>query len=170
MQIHPPELSDAFVPIEGLVRYDGKGDVVIPGTEVLHCHVRDFWSTDPLMSSSIFPKTMARNRFDALTSAMHYANNEEERQEGDRLFKLHSILDVLDETFKTVFVPNKNVSVDESLWAFKRCYHALQYNPSKRARRGLKVYKFCSSDGPKAGYTAASTSTWGKIVGNSPRA
>ncbi|XP_037773462.1 piggyBac transposable element-derived protein 4-like [Penaeus monodon] len=109
---------------------------------------REWWSTDPLMSSSVFAKTMTRDRYDALTSALHFAAE-------DRLWKLRPVLDVLESTYRSVFVPNKNVTVDESLWAFKGCHHAIQYNPSKRARRGLKVYKLCSSDGPEAGYTAA---------------
>ncbi|XP_037774642.1 piggyBac transposable element-derived protein 4-like [Penaeus monodon] len=109
---------------------------------------REWWSTDPLMSSSVFAKTMTRDRYDALTSALHFAAE-------DRLWKLRPVLDVLESTYRSVFVPNKNVTVDESLWAFKGCHHTIQYNPSKRARRGLKVYKLCSSDGPEAGYTAA---------------
>ncbi|XP_047487916.1 piggyBac transposable element-derived protein 4-like isoform X1 [Penaeus chinensis] len=116
---------------------------------------RDLWSTDPLMCSSVFPKTMSRDRFDILSSALHFANNEGEHSAEDWLWKLRPVIDVLDSTYRSVFVPRKNVTVDESLWAFKGRHQALQYNPSKRARRGLKVYKLCSSDGPEAGYTAA---------------
>ncbi|XP_037787732.1 piggyBac transposable element-derived protein 4-like [Penaeus monodon] len=116
---------------------------------------REWWSTDPFMSSSVFPKTMTRDRYDALTSALHFADNEGEHAAEDRLWKLRPVLDVLESTYRSAFVPNKNVTVDQSLWAFKGRHHALQYNPSKRAQRGLKVYKLCSSDGPEAGYTAA---------------
>ncbi|XP_037804848.1 piggyBac transposable element-derived protein 2-like [Penaeus monodon] len=116
---------------------------------------REWWSTDPLMSSSVFAKTMTRDRYDALTSALHFADNEGEHPAEDRLWKLRPVLDVLESTYRSAFVPNKNVTVDESLWAFKGRHHALQYNPSKRARRGLKVYKLCSSNGPEAGYMAA---------------
>nr|XP_027217915.1 piggyBac transposable element-derived protein 4-like [Penaeus vannamei] len=105
--------------------------------------MRDFWSRDPLMSSAIFPQTMSRDRFDQLTEALHFADNQAERQADDRLWKLRPVVDV----------PNKVASIDESLWAFKGRHQALQFVPNKRARRGIKVYKLCSSLGPEAGYT-----------------
>ncbi|XP_063587042.1 piggyBac transposable element-derived protein 2-like [Penaeus indicus] len=40
---------------------------------------RDFWSTDPLMSSSVFARTMTRDRFDTLTSALHFADRRARR-------------------------------------------------------------------------------------------
>ncbi|XP_047469609.1 piggyBac transposable element-derived protein 4-like [Penaeus chinensis] len=107
------------------------------------------------MCSSVFPKTMTRDRFDILSSTLHFANNEGEHSAEDWLWKLRPVIDVLDSPYRSVFVPRKNVTVDESLWVFKGRHQALQYNPSKRARRGLKVYKLCSSDGPEAGYSAA---------------
>lgn len=60
-----------------------------------------------------------------------------------------------EQAFTSVFIPNKTINVDESLWAFKGHHHALQYMPRKRAKRGIKVYKLCSSKGPEAGYTTA---------------
>ncbi|XP_047478497.1 piggyBac transposable element-derived protein 4-like [Penaeus chinensis] len=111
---------------------------------------------------------MSRDRFDILTSALHFANNEGEHSAEDRLWKLRPVIDVLDSTYRSVFVPRKNVTVDESLWAFKGRHQALQYNPSKRARRGLKVYKLCSSDGPEAGYTAAFNIYMGQDRGEFP--
>ncbi|XP_037782728.1 piggyBac transposable element-derived protein 4-like [Penaeus monodon] len=53
---------------------------------------REWWSTDPLMSSSVFAKTMTRDRYDALTSALHFADNEGEHPAEDRLWKLRPVL------------------------------------------------------------------------------
>lgn len=130
--------------------------------------MRDFWSRDPLMSSAIFPQTMSRDRFDQLTAALHFADNQAERQADDRLWKLRPVVDVLDRQFREVFVPNKVVSIDESLWAFKGRHQALQFVPNKRARRGIKVYKLCSSLGPEAGYTTAFRIYMGKDRGDVP--
>lgn len=69
------------------------------------------------MSSPIFPKMMTCDRFDALTSALYFADNETDHPAEDRLWKPRPVLDVLDETFSAVFVPNKTVSVDQSFWA-----------------------------------------------------
>ncbi|XP_047478265.1 piggyBac transposable element-derived protein 4-like [Penaeus chinensis] len=125
-------------------------------------------ASDPLMSSSVFATTVSRDRFDTLTSALHFANNEGEHRAEDRLWKLRPVIDVLDSTYRSVFVTNRNVTADESLWAFKGRHQALQYNPSKRAQRGLKVYKLCSSDGPEAGYTTAFNIYMGQDCGEFP--
>ncbi|XP_037800383.1 piggyBac transposable element-derived protein 4-like [Penaeus monodon] len=110
---------------------------------------REWWSTDPLMSSSVFAKTMTMTM-----TALHFVDNEGEHPAEDRLWKLRPVLDVLESTYRSVFVPNKNVTVDEILWAFKGVTTPSSTTRA-RARRGLKVYKLCSSDGPEAGYTAA---------------
>ncbi|XP_037791254.1 piggyBac transposable element-derived protein 4-like [Penaeus monodon] len=110
---------------------------------------------------------MSRDRFDNLTSALHFANNEGEHDAEDRLWKLCPVIDVLDSTYRSVLVPNQNVTVDESLWAFKGRHHALHIIQA-RARRGLKVYKLCSSDGPEAGYTAAFNIYMGQDRGEFP--
>ncbi|XP_042875000.1 piggyBac transposable element-derived protein 4-like [Penaeus japonicus] len=65
------------------------------------------------------------------------------------------MIDALSRQFSSVFIPGKLVTVDECLWAFRGRHHAVQYNPSKRARRGMKVYKLCASNGAEAGYTCA---------------
>ncbi|XP_037791274.1 piggyBac transposable element-derived protein 4-like [Penaeus monodon] len=110
---------------------------------------------------------MSRDRFNNLTSALHFANNEGEHDAEDRLWKLRPVIDVLDSTYHSVLVPNQNVTVDKSLWAFKGRHDALHIIQA-RARRGLKVYKLCSSDGPEAGYTAAFTIYMGQDRGEFP--
>jgi len=47
-------------------------------------------------------------------------------------------------------------------------HQALQFVPNKRARRGIKVYKLCSSLGPEAGYTTAFRIYMGKDRGDVP--
>lgn len=118
-------------------------------------HMQDFWSHDPLISSTIFSQTMSWDRFDAITSALHFIDNGADHPAVDRLWKLRPVIDALDKQFSSIFVPNKLISVDEILWGFSGCHQTLQYVPNKRVCRGLKVYKLCSSDGPEAGYTTA---------------
>ncbi|XP_047479079.1 uncharacterized protein LOC125032114 isoform X2 [Penaeus chinensis] len=99
--------------------------------------------------------TMTRDRYDLLTANLHFSDNEDPAAADDRLWKLRPVMDTLQRTFKEVFTPEEKIAVDESLWAYRGRHHAVQYNPSKRARFGMKVYKLCSSDGKAAGYTSA---------------
>ncbi|ROT76067.1 hypothetical protein C7M84_005377 [Penaeus vannamei] len=82
-------------------------------------HSRYYWSKNRLLSSSVFPETMTRDRFDLLQSRLHFSDNEDPRADTDRLWKLRPVLDILDTTFKTVYIPDRKIVVDESLWAFR---------------------------------------------------
>ena len=116
---------------------------------------RHYWSSNPLVSSPVFSETMTRDRYAQLTANLHFSDNEDPTSREDRLWKLRPVVSTLQRTFKEVFTPERKISIDESLWAYRGRHHAVQYNPSKRARFGMKAYKLCSSDGKAAGYTAA---------------
>ena len=118
-------------------------------------HIRDYWSKDPLHAQRIFPDTMTRDRFDDLTKCLHFEDNDGEREEGDRIWKLRHVINLLNDQCQSVYVPEKTITVDESLWKFRGRLRFVQYNPSKRARYGVKVYKLSASTGRGAGYTSA---------------
>ncbi|ROT63946.1 hypothetical protein C7M84_018135 [Penaeus vannamei] len=59
-------------------------------------HSRYYWSKNRLLSSSVFPETMTRDRFDLLQSRLHFSDNEDPRADTDRLWKLRPVLDILD--------------------------------------------------------------------------
>jgi DNA-directed RNA polymerase subunit RPC12/RpoP len=60
-----------------------------------------------------------------------------------RLYKLKPILDHLNAIFNSVYTPERDVSVDESLMMWK------VYIPSKCARCGIKSFELCEA---KSGY------------------
>ena len=63
------------------------------------------------------------------------------RQPGhDKLFKLRPFLDPLVECFKSMYQPNKELAVDESMIGFKGQLSFLQYIPNKSQKWGLKAW------------------------------
>ena len=102
-----------------------------------------YWSTDPLYSSSIFNQTMKRMRFRLLLRFLHFNDNthQPDRRDNnrDRLYKLRPLLDHLYEKFQEVYVPSRNLAVDESLILWKGQLLFRQYIPMKRARFRIKV-------------------------------
>ena len=118
-------------------------------------HIREYWSTDQLRRTPIFPNTMSRDRFDQLSQALHLEDNDGVRQDGDRIWKIRTIVDLLNDRCNTVYMPTQVITVDESLWKFRGRLGFIQYNPCKRARYGVKVYKLSTSEGKGAGYTSA---------------
>lgn len=113
--------------------------------------LRDFWSIDALMVSAI-----SRRRWPGIGSMPWLLQtvrwSTRQRIANGSYYRCTTSW----MTFRSVFVSNMTVTVDESLWDFKERHHALQYNPSKCARRGLKVYNPRWTDGLEVGgYTAA---------------
>lgn len=45
----------------------------------------------------------------------------------------------------TTYRPNEELSIDESLMKFRGRLSFVQFNKSKRARFGIKIYKICES-------------------------
>jgi hypothetical protein len=51
----------------------------------------------------------------------------------------------LKQNFREVYYPQENVAIDESLIKCRGRLCYIQFNPWKRARFGIKVYKICES-------------------------
>jgi len=108
--------------------------------------VEDFWSTDPATAMQAFNNTMIRDMFELLLKFWHFCNNDEQL-EGDRLFKLRNICDLLISQFQSVYTPEKEVSIDESVVL---CHGRLifrQYFPGKHHKYGVKLYLLCETSG-----------------------
>ena len=91
--------------------------------------IRDYWSTDPLIATPIFGDIMARDRFLLLLQFLHFTGADQ--SEGDRLYKIKSVVQHLKEKFKRIMIPYRNLCVDESLILWKGRLYFKQYIPSK---------------------------------------
>ena len=109
-----------------------------------------YWSRQEMIATPFFGDVMPGDRFQTILNNLHFADND--AQDDDRLFKIRAVLDVIIANFRTVFMPYQDISTDESLLKFHGRLRFKQYNSSKRARFGIKVYKVCQSAGPAAGY------------------
>ncbi|XP_050452209.1 piggyBac transposable element-derived protein 4-like [Cataglyphis hispanica] len=111
--------------------------------------LQSYWSKRSIIETPIFRKIMPFWRFSQLSRFLHFSNNDVEDHNNDRLWKLRSIIDYFNEKFKTIYTPEEDLSLDESLMKYTGRMAYKQYNPSKRARFGVKFYKLCKS---KSGY------------------
>lgn len=113
---------------------------------------RDHWSTDIAFRHLVIPDVMTEDRFDQLTTHLQFAHVEEGAPlPEDRLWKLRPVVDSLNDSFRSSFVPGQDIAIDESLWKFSG---RVAVNATKRATFGLKVYRLCASTGSAAGYTS----------------
>lgn len=116
--------------------------------QVKKSNVQSYWSRRSIIESPIFQKTMPFRRFAQLSHLLHFSNNEVENKD-DRMCKLRVIIDHLNKQFISIYTPDEYVSLDESLMKYTGRMSYKQFNPSKRARFGVKFYKLCES---KSGY------------------
>lgn len=114
-----------------------------------------YWSKEGMLETPFFKKTMPRDRYIKIMSNLHFNNNALDNG-SDRLFKIRPILDSFAESFRTTYCPDEHISVDESLLKFHGRLKFKQYNPSKRSRFGLKLYRLCESSAEMCGYTCPS--------------
>lgn len=111
-----------------------------------------FWSTDELIVTPFFRSVMSYKRFSKLKQYLHFADNENydpATHENPKLNKIFPVFQILNEKFKNLYTPMRDVTIDESLLLFKGRLGWIQYIPLKRARFGIKTYMLCEA---KSGY------------------
>lgn len=111
---------------------------------ILMGHVRkgqleDYWSTSPMLSTPIFPKTMTRNRYRQILRFLHFTDNNVTSDHP--LKKLKPVIDHLKAKFGTIIYPSEKLCIDESLVLWKGRLAFKQYLPLKRHRFGIKLFE-----------------------------
>ncbi|XP_040203738.1 piggyBac transposable element-derived protein 4-like [Rana temporaria] len=118
--------------------------------------LHSYWSKKPILHMPIFSATMSRSRYDKIIRFLHFCDNSQcpprNHTDFDRLYKIRPLIDFFNEKFAELYIPEQNISVDESLVHFTGRLGIKQYIPSKRARYGLKLNKLCESS---SGYVNA---------------
>ena len=117
-----------------------------------------FWSKRPILSTPFFGKVMTEQRYALLMKFLHFEDEDKfdpENHPNTKLRKIFDIYSMIVEKFKTLYVPEENITIDESLIAHKGYLGWKQYIPSKRARFGKKLFQLCEA---RSGYV------WNSII------
>ncbi|KAM7281296.1 piggyBac transposable element-derived protein 4-like, partial [Ixodes scapularis] len=112
--------------------------------------VKSYWSTREVLRTPAFGDVISRDRFMLIMKFLHFTDNEApvDGHPNPKLRKLWPVLTRMTEMFQTLYTPERDVSVDESLLRFKGRLSWKQYMPLKRARFGVKFFVlFESSSG-----------------------
>lgn len=89
---------------------------------------------------------MSRNRFELLLQNLHFVDNET-ADTTDRIYKIRSLIDTLNNSFRRYYSPKEEVCVDESQVPYRGRLIFRQYNKSKRHKYGMKLFKLCTIPG-----------------------
>lgn len=109
---------------------------------------RMFWTTREIFTTPIFPKLMSLRRYLHIKKNLHFSNNETydpQTHPNPKLNKIWQIYETINEKFSTLYIPERDISVDESLLLYKGRLGWVQYIPVKRSRFGIKMYMLCES-------------------------
>ena len=87
----------------------------------------DYWSTDPILATPLFPKIMTRNRFMLLLCFWHFADNANAPDpndcDRDRMYKVQAMITHLNTKFAEALQPQREICLDESILLFKGRLH-----------------------------------------------
>ena len=88
---------------------------------------------------------MTRDRF---TSIMQFLNfGEEPVNEDDRLGKTRLLINHLNTIVPEIFMPHKELRLDESMMLWRGSLVFRQYIKNKRYKYGIKFFELCTNDG-----------------------
>ena len=113
----------------------------------------DYWSKKELTRTPFFGTRMSRDRFQAILSNFHMADDRANPPHPDPqhepLAKLQPFLDMCNTQFKAAFNPGQNISIDEGTCPWRGRLRFKQFNPRKPNKYHIKIYQV--SD-PNSGY------------------
>lgn len=117
-------------------------------------HIKDYWSTNPILYTPFASSLMKRDRFTSIFSMLHISNNSKYVSKGqpghDSLFKIRSYVNFINTQMSKSYYPDQNITVDEGVCPFRGRVNFRVYMKNKPEKYGMKLY--VASD-PLTGYT-----------------
>jgi len=120
-------------------------ELIILMGQVRKENIRDYWSTDPTISTPIFPPTMSRNRFESIWQAWDFSDNSQQTQDSGRLFKIWPVYEYFVQKFRSVYSPKQELSLDEAMIPWRVRLNFRTYNPGKITKYGVLVGMVCEA-------------------------
>ena len=134
--------------------------------------ISDYWKTSWESHIPYFAKIMPRNRFQLILANLHISHTVP-GSSVKKVDKVRMFLDKLLPTFRNLYNPSENLSIDETMIGFRGRFGAIQYMPQKPTKWGIKLYSIAdSSNGyilDSIVYTGSETHTDTTIYSNLPK-
>ena len=90
-----------------------------------------------IFQTPIFPQTMSRNRFQLIQKCLRFNDNNAAATNEDHLYKIRTILDTVVSNFRTNYIPDKEISLDEGMLGWRGRLRFRVYNSGKIMKYGL---------------------------------
>ena len=103
------------------------------------------WENDVLTVTPFFGQTMSRNRYLQISRYLHFHDNNDKNNDGDKLVKLRPVIDHLLNKFEENYQLHQPISIDEGTLKWKGRLSFRVYNPMKPCKYGIKSYILADS-------------------------
>ena len=108
--------------------------------------LHDYWSKLKQMHTPFYGETMTRDKFLHILRFLQFADNSWRPYPGweyDRLWKIKTIFDTLNQTYPKFYNPLEHLAVYEVIVKFQGRVIFRHYIPKKKICFGIKIYKLC---------------------------
>ena len=127
-KVSPEALKWSNITPEEMRKYLG---LIILMEQARKENIRDYWSTDPTISTSIFPRTKSRNLFESIWQGWHFSDNRQQTQVSERLFKIWPVYEYFVQKLRSEYSPKQELSLDEAMIPWRGHLKFKTYNPGK---------------------------------------
>lgn len=103
-----------------------------------------YWSKKSCYRNEYISRVMPRDRFLLLLKFWHFSENIDN---GDKLYKIRNVLDILLKSFSDMLKPGRFIVIDETMIPWKGRLQFRQYIKNKAHKYGIKLYKLCTPEG-----------------------
>lgn len=121
------------------------GILILSGYNILPSK-RNYWENSKDLKNVMVAEAMRRDRFMQICKFIHVANNND-IDKSDKMYKLRSLTDKIKERFIQHFVPEENLSYDESMIRYFGRHGCKQFIRGKPVRFGYKVWSLNTPSG-----------------------
>ena len=105
---------------------------------------RSYWSSKWPFHNDTFSYIISGRRFELLMIYLHLKNSAQQTPRSspdyDKLYKIRPLLDHLIESFQSVYVPNREIAVNESIISYKGRLLLIQYIHKKPTKWDIKAW------------------------------
>ena len=101
-------------------------------------HIQHFWSKNDIFDYSYVRNIMRRDRFLQIYGSLHFSDIVSAAEAGDRLYKIRKLIKMYKQNFLENYIPDRELSVDESLelWDGRRLGFRVNI-PNKACQNGI---------------------------------
>ena len=126
-------------------------------------NIPSYWSQDPLISTECMNRIMSRGRFAEIKRYICFYDKTKPKPPNDAFYKIREFQDHVINNSKRVYIPERDLSVDESIILYTGLHRLKVYMPQKPNRYGFKAFVLSEAS---TGYMCNLIMNEGRLKGN----